>query len=95
MAELKVKIENAEVRGVAEKEGRADADGKKGAPFLVVKIDDEAGDRHELIDRDPENIKLYERGKFYDIVALVKYGYSQKGGGWCKFEVKSIQPVER
>lgn len=89
MADLRVKIEDAEIRGVEEKEGRTDAEGKKGASFLIVRIDDEAGQRHELIDRDVENKGLYKRGTFCDIDALVRYGFS-KGGGWCRFEVKGI-----
>lgn len=94
MADLRVKIEDAEIRGVEEKEGRTDAEGKKGAPFLIVRIDDEAGTRHELIDRDVENRELYKRGVFCDIDALVRYGFSSKGGGWCRFEIKSFTKKE-
>lgn len=90
MADLLVTIKDAEIRGVEEKEGRVDKDGKKGAPFLVVRIDDVAGNRHELLDRDAENISAYKRGTVCDIVANIKYGFG-KTGGWCRFEVKELQ----
>lgn len=92
-SELKVRIENAEIRGVEEKEGRIGKDGSKGLPFLVVRIDDEAGNRHELIDRDVENRSLYQRGKFCDIIAVVKYGYG-KDSSWVRFEMRGIEPVD-
>lgn len=91
MSKLEVLIKDAEIRGVEEKEGRQDAEGKKGASFLIVKIDDEAGNRHELIDRDVENRMKYKRGQFCDIVAVVNYNNFGGGGKtWCRFEIKSI-----
>lgn len=91
MANLRVKIENVEVRGVVEKEGYEDDEGKKKPSFLVVRIDDAAGDRHELLDYDLENAPLYERGKFYDFTVDVDYGYSsKKKTKWVNFKVKSL-----
>lgn len=94
MADLRIKIENAEIRGVDPKEGRVNKEtGEKGAPFLIVRIDDDAGVRHELIDRDMENEDVYRKhkGVICEIAALLKYGYG-KGGGWARLEIKGFKP---
>lgn len=89
MANLRVLVKSAEVRGMEKKTGK---DGKE---FLVIKIDDEAGNRHEFLDRDIENEKLYKRGVFYDFEVAVAYGFSKTGGNWCRFNIESLKALKR
>lgn len=91
MAELQVKIEDAEIRGVEEKEGSVNKEtGEKRPSFLIVRFDDEAGNRHELIDRDVENKGAYRRGLLCDIDAVLKYGGYGKNT-WARLEIKAIK----
>ena len=53
-------IKNAEVRGVEKKRS------KKGNDYLVVKIDDETGERSELMDKDISREEYYKRGTVGD-----------------------------
>jgi len=62
---FKTKIENLEIRGKEEKKG------KNGDMYLVVKFDDEAGERLEFIDRDADRFRFYKRGEFCDIMLYV------------------------
>ena len=49
MINIIVTLKNAEVRGVERKTS------SKGNEYLVVRIDDERGERSELLDRDVDN----------------------------------------
>lgn len=70
MININVILKNAEVRGVERKTSN------KGNEYLVVRIDDERGERSELLDRDVDNEKYYKRGTFGDFllnVSIAKY----------------------
>ena len=70
MIDINVTLKNAEVRGVERKTSN------KGNEYLVVRIDDERGERSELLDRDVDNEKYYKRGTFGDFllhVSIAKY----------------------
>lgn len=62
---FKTKIENLEIRGKEEKKG------KNGDMYLVVKFDDETGERLEFIDRDADRFDFYKRGDCCDITVFV------------------------
>lgn len=70
MINIIVTLRNAEVRGVERKVS------SKGNEYLVVRVDDERGERSEFLDRDLDNEKYYTRGTFGDFllhVAIAKY----------------------
>lgn len=70
MIDINVTLKNAEVRGVERKTSN------KGNEYLVVRIDDERGERSELLDRDVDNEQYYKRGTFGDFllhVSIAKY----------------------
>ena len=70
MIDIIVTLKNAEVRGVERKTSN------KGNEYLVVRIDDERGERSELLDRDVDNEQYYKRGTFGDFllhVSIAKY----------------------
>jgi hypothetical protein len=70
MINIIVTLKNAEVRGVERKMS------SKGNEYLVVRVDDERGERSELLDRDLDNEQYYKRGTFGDFllhVAIAKY----------------------
>lgn len=95
MAELLVKVEGAEIRGVEEKEGSVNKDtGERRPSFLIVRIDDKAGVRHELLDRDVENKDKYTRGVVCDIDVVLKYGGYGKNT-WARLEIKGIRPEKK
>lgn len=54
------KVENLEIRGHEVKEG-------KNGEYVIVKFDNEAGDRLEFIDRNKERFDDYKRGQLCDI----------------------------
>lgn len=54
------KVENLEVRGHEEKDG-------KNGKYVIVKFDNEAGDRLEFVDRNEERFDYYKRGQVCDI----------------------------
>lgn len=58
------KVESLEIRGKEEKDG-------KNGKYLVVKFDNEAGDRLEFIDRDEERFDYYKRGAMCNIALKV------------------------
>jgi hypothetical protein len=70
MIDIIVTLKNAEVRGVERKIS------SKGNEYLVVRVDDERGERSELLDRDVDNEQYYKRGTFGDFllhVSIAKY----------------------
>lgn len=70
MINIIVTLKNAEVRGVERKTS------SKGNEYLVVRVDDERGERSELLDRDLDNEQYYKRGTFGDFllhVTIAKY----------------------
>ena len=82
MIDINVTLKNAEVRGVERKTSN------KGNEYLVVRIDDERGERSELLDRDVDNEKYYKRGTFGDFllhITIAKY---------AKCEVKQFRAAK-
>ena len=82
MINIIVTLKNAEVRGVERKTSN------KGNEYLVVRIDDERGERSELLDRDLDNEKYYKRGTFGDFllnISIAKY---------AKCEVKQFRAAK-
>lgn len=70
MINIIVTLKNAEVRGVERNTSN------KGNEYLIVRVDDERGERSELLDRDLDNEQYYKRGTFGDFllhVAIAKY----------------------
>lgn len=70
MIDIKVKLENAEVRGIEEKTS------SKGNQYLLVRVDDERGERSELLDHDLTRKQFYKRGVFGDFllhISIAKY----------------------
>lgn len=70
MINIIVTLKNAEVRGVERKMS------SKGNEYLVVRVDDERGERSELLDRDVDNEQYYKRGTYGDFllhVTIAKY----------------------
>ena len=65
MIDIKVKLENAEVRGIEEKTSKA------GNTYLIVNVDDERGKRSELLDYDTDRKQYYKRGTFGD--SLIRF----------------------
>lgn len=66
-----VKIENVEIRGHEVKESKKD-----GKPYMVVRFEDTTGRSHEILDRDMENEKFYQRGVQGHIYAELDIGRS-------------------
>ena len=64
---FKCKVENLEIRGKEEKVS------KKGEKYLVVKFDNEAGERLDIIDRDPDRFDFYKRGDYCTITVYVNH----------------------
>lgn len=62
MINIIVTLKNAEVRGVERKTS------SKGNEYLIVRVDDERGERSELLDRDLDNEQYYKRGTFGDFL---------------------------
>lgn len=76
------KIEDLEIRGKEAKTG-------KNGEYLVVKFDNEAGDRLEFIDRNPERFDYYKRGQMCDI--WLKVTNTAK---YTNFEIKEMKYQE-
>ena len=72
MIDIKVKLENAEVRGIEEETSKA------GNTYLVVNVDDERGKRSELLDYDTERKQYYKRGVYGDFLLHVEIGKYSK-----------------
>lgn len=72
MIDIKVKLENAEVRGIEEKTSKA------GNTYLIVNVDDERGKRSELLDYDTERKQYYKRGTFGDFLLHIEIGKYSK-----------------
>ena len=72
MIDIKVKLENAEVRGIEEKTRKA------GNTYLLVNVDDERGKRSELLDYDTERKQYYKRGVYGDFLLHVEIGKYSK-----------------
>ena len=52
-----VKIEDVEIRGHEVKQSKKD-----GSDYLIVRFEDATGKSHNIVDRDMENRKFYNRG---------------------------------
>lgn len=57
-------VKNLEVRGKEERDG-------KNGKYLLIKFDDERGERLEFIDRDTDRFDYYKRGVVCDITLKV------------------------
>lgn len=68
MIDIKVKLENAEVRGVEEKTSQ------KGNNYLIINVDDERGKRSELLDYNLERKDYYKRGTYGDFLLHIEVG---------------------
>ena len=82
MINIIVTLKNAEVRGVERKMS------SKGNEYLIVRVDDERGERSELLDRDLDNEQYYKRGTFGDFllhITIAKY---------AKCEVKQFRAAK-
>lgn len=79
---MRVKIENIEVRGKEVKESK-----QNDSKYMVIRFDDEAGERYEIIDRDMNRESLYTRGLVGDIVAELKQGRTKDGGSYANLSV--------
>ena len=82
MIDIIVTLKNAEVRGVERKISN------KGNEYLVVRVDDERGERSELLDRDLDNEKYYKRGTFGDFLLHVSIAK------FAKCEVKQFRTAK-
>lgn len=72
MIDIKVKLENAEVRGIEEKTSQ------KGNTYLIVNVDDERGKRSELLDYNTDRKQYYKRGTFGDFLLHIEIGKYSK-----------------
>lgn len=72
MIDIKVKLENAEVRGIEEKTSQ------KGNQYLIINVDDERGKRSELLDYNLERKDYYKRGAFGDFQLHIEIGKYSK-----------------
>lgn len=72
MIDIKVKLENAEVRGIEEKTSQ------KGNQYLIINIDDERGKRSELLDYNLERKGYYKRGVYGDFLLHIEVGKYSK-----------------
>ena len=82
MINIIVTLKNAEVRGVERKTS------SKGNEYLVVRVDDERGERSELLDRDLDNEQYYKRGTFGDFLLHITMAK------FAKCEVKQFRAAE-
>lgn len=64
--ELKATIQNVNIRGREEREN------KKGEPYCLVRFEDETGKANELIDKDMERAKFYNRDTEGDLVISIE-----------------------
>ena len=72
MIDIKVKLENAEVRGIEEKTSQ------KGNNYLIINVDDERGKRSELLDYNLERKDYYKRGVYGDFLLHIEIGKFSK-----------------
>ena len=79
MINIIVTLKNAEVRGVERRTS------SKGNDYLIVRIDDERGERSELLDRDLDNEQYYTRGTFGDFLLHISIAK------FAKCEVKQFR----
>lgn len=79
MINIIVTLKNAEVRGVERKTSN------KGNEYLIVRVDDERGERSELLDRDLDNEQYYKRGTFGDFLLHISMAK------FAKCEVKQFK----
>ena len=82
MINIIVTLKNAEVRGVERKTS------SKGNEYLVVRVDDERGERSELLDRDLDNEQYYKRGTFGDFLLHITMAK------FAKCEVKQFRAAK-
>ena len=82
MINIIVTLKNAEVRGVERKMS------SKGNEYLIVRVDDERGERSELLDRDLDNEQYYKRGTFGDFLLHVSIAK------FAKCEVKQFRAAK-
>ena len=72
MIDIKVKLENAEGRGIEEKTSQ------KGNNYLIINVDDERGKRSELLDYNLERKDYYKRGVYGDFLLHIEIGKYSK-----------------
>lgn len=82
MINIIVTLKNAEVRGVERKTS------SKGNEYLIVRVDDERGERSELLDRDLDNEQYYKRGTFGDFLLHITMAQ------FAKCEVKQFRAAK-
>lgn len=82
MIDINVTLKNAEVRGVERKTS------SKGNEYLIVRVDDERGERSELLDRDLDNEQYYKRGTFGDFLLHITMAK------FAKCEVKQFRAAK-
>jgi len=82
MINIIVTLKNAEVRGVERKMSN------KGNEYLIVRVDDERGERSELLDRDLDNEQYYTRGTFGDFLLHISMAK------FAKCEVKQFRAAK-
>ena len=82
MINIIVMLKNAEVRGVERKMS------SKGNEYLIVRVDDERGERSELLDRDLDNEQYYKRGTFGDFLLHITMAK------FAKCEVKQFRAAK-
>jgi hypothetical protein len=82
MININVILKNAEIRGVERKTS------SKGNEYLVVRIDDERGERSEFLDRDLDNEQYYKRGTFGDFLLNISIAK------FAKCEVKQFRAAK-
>lgn len=66
---MKLQAQNFEIRGYEIKESK-----KTGNKYIVVRVEDETGERGNLIDRDVDNAPYYKRGTIADFVLNYQTG---------------------
>ena len=78
MIKIDLKAENVEIRGFEEKTS------KNGDLYLIVRVDDVAGNRSEFLDKNVNNKGKYVRGVVGDMII------SLRDGKYWKAEVKEF-----
>lgn len=79
---MKIKIENVEIRGHEVKESKQNT-----SKYIVVRFDDDTGERFEILDRDMSREGIYKRGTVGDIIADLKTGRTKDGGSYANLSV--------
>lgn len=59
-------INDLEFRGLEENKNKTTGD-----PYMILKFDDESGNRLDFLDKDMEHKGIFKRGKFYNVIAEV------------------------